>query len=173
MNADSNVYTTMNVQHLESLNDQVWRITGIRIRETIPDWVVRQADEIVMIDLTPRAIPHRLERGLIYRGEKAQRALENFFRKSSLGALRELTLREAAHEVEYRSEIRQPDGSDEERVRALRRKHHKLLVLVTADARTAMVVRRARRVSDFPGAECLAVALRDVRAVPARAMTYA
>ena len=60
------VWTTMNIQHLESLNDQVWQITGIRVRETIPDWVVQQADEVVMIDLTPRALLHRLERGVVY-----------------------------------------------------------------------------------------------------------
>ena len=65
------VLTTMNIQHLESLNDQVWHITGIRVRETIPDWVVRQADEVVMVDLTPRALLHRLERGVVYGREKA------------------------------------------------------------------------------------------------------
>ena len=102
--AGIDVLTTMNVQHLESLNDQVWHITGIRVRETIPDWVVRQADEVVMIDLTPRALLHRLERGVIYGRDKAQHALQNFFRESSLVALREMTLREAAHEVEHRSE---------------------------------------------------------------------
>ena len=102
--AGIDVLTTMNIQHLESLNDQVWHITGIRVRETIPDWVVRQADEVVMIDLTPRALLHRLERGVIYGRDKAQHALQNFFRESSLVALRELTLREAAHEVEHRSE---------------------------------------------------------------------
>ena len=60
------VLTTMNVQHLESLNDQVAQITGVKVRETIPDWVVKQADEVVMVDLTPRALLHRLERGVIY-----------------------------------------------------------------------------------------------------------
>ena len=102
LEAGIDVLTTMNIQHLESLNDQVWHITGIRVRETIPDWVVRQADEVVMVDLTPRALLHRLERGVVYGREKAQQALQNFFRESSLVALRELTLREAAHEVEHR-----------------------------------------------------------------------
>src|SRR5712671_5758126 len=66
LDAGIDVLTTMNIQHLESLNDQVWQVTGIRVRETIPDWVVQQADEVVMIDLTPRALLHRLERGVVY-----------------------------------------------------------------------------------------------------------
>src|SRR5262252_6659311 len=96
------VFTTMNIQHLESLNDQIWHITGVRVRETIPDWVVQQADEVVMIDLTPRALLHRLQRGVVYGKEKAERAMQNFFREQTLAALRELALRQAAHEVEHR-----------------------------------------------------------------------
>ncbi len=156
--AGINVLTTMNIQHLDSLNDQVWHITGVRVRETIPDWVVRQADEVVMIDLTPRALLHRLERGVVYSREKSQQALQNFFRESSLAALRELTLREAAHEVEHRSEDNSgAPASLEDRIRQLQRKEHKILVLVTPDPKTAMVIRRAGRVSDFLGAECFAV----------------
>src|SRR5262249_38903179 len=100
--AGIDVLTTMNVQHMESLNDHVRLLTGIRVRETIPDWVVEQADEVVMIDLTPRALLHRLERGVVYGKEKADRALQNFFRESTLAALRELALRQTAHEVEQR-----------------------------------------------------------------------
>jgi two-component system, OmpR family, sensor histidine kinase KdpD len=159
LEAGIDVFTTMNIQHLESLNDQVWNITGIRVRETIPDWVVRRADEVVMVDLTPRALLHRLERGVVYGREKAQRALENFFRESSLVALRELTLREAAHEVEQRIGNHDTHAPAEEGIHSQQRKHHKILVLVTADPKTAMVIRRARRVSDFLGAECFAVAV--------------
>jgi two-component system sensor histidine kinase KdpD len=97
-----NVLTTMNIQHLESLNDQIWNITGIRVRETIPDWVMQQADQVVMVDLTPRALLNRLARGVVYSQEKAQKALENFFRESTLVVLRELALRQTAHEVEIR-----------------------------------------------------------------------
>src|SRR5579864_3083703 len=96
------VLTTMNIQHLESLNDQVFSISGIRVRETIPDWVVQQADEIVMVDVTPRALLHRIQRGVVYDKAKAERALENFFRESTLVTLRELALRQTAHEVERR-----------------------------------------------------------------------
>jgi two-component system sensor histidine kinase KdpD len=169
LDAGIDVLTTMNVQHLESLNDQVWHITGIRVRETIPDWVVRRANEVVMVDLTPRALLHRLERGVVYGREKAQRALQNFFRESSLVALRELTLREAAHEVEQRIGNDDTRALADERIHIQQRRRHKILVLVTADPKTAMVIRRARRVADFLGAECFAVAVQpsgDLTGVP-------
>jgi two-component system sensor histidine kinase KdpD len=150
LDAGSDVLTTMNIQHLESLNDQVWHISGIRVRETIPDWVVQQADEVVMVDLTPRALLHRLQRGVVYKGDKAESALKNFFRESTLVALRELALRQAAHEVEHRM-VAPPSKRPQ--------KQHKILVLATADPRTAMLIRRAKRVSDFLGAECFTVAV--------------
>jgi two-component system, OmpR family, sensor histidine kinase KdpD len=148
LEAGIDVLTTMNIQHLESLNDQVWQITGIRVRETIPDWVVQQADEVVMVDLTPRALLNRLERGVVYSREKAERALQNFFREQTLVALRELALRQTAHEVEHRN-IEHP------------RKNHRILVLITADPETAMVIRRSKRVSDFLDAECYAVSVQS------------
>ena len=144
--AGIDVLTTMNIQHLESLNDHIWQISGIRVRETIPDWVVQQADDVVMVDLTPRALLNRLQRGVVYERQKAELALQNFFREQTLVALRELALRQAAHEVEHRM-VDAPH------------KHHKILVLVTADPKSAMVIRRAKRVSDFLGAECFAVSV--------------
>src|SRR5436309_15789859 len=95
-----NVLTTMNVQHLESLNDQIWQVTGVRVRETIPDWVVKQADEVVMVDLPPGALLNRLRRGVVYSPERAQQAVQNFFKESTLVVLRELALRQTAHEVD-------------------------------------------------------------------------
>jgi len=154
--AGIDVLTTMNVQHLESLNDQVLHITGIRVRETIPDWVVRQADEVVMVDLTPRALLHRLERGVVYSRDKAHHAVKNFFRESSLVALRELTLREAAHEVEHRI-ASVGDESAGQRGLNEQGRRHRILVLITTNPKTAIVIRRARRVSDFLGADCFAV----------------
>jgi two-component system sensor histidine kinase KdpD len=153
--AGIDVLTTMNIQHLESLNDQIWQISGVRVRETVPDWVVQKADEVVMVDLTPRALLNRLQRGVVYDREKTDRALQNFFREQTLVALRELALRQAAHEVEHRlgEEGRVLSGAPP----ANPRKHHKILVLVTADPKTAMGIRRARRISDFLGAECFAV----------------
>ncbi len=157
--AGMDVLTTMNIQHLESLNDQVWQITGIRVRETIPDWVIQQADEVVMVDLTPRALLNRLQRGVVYERKKAERALQNFFREQTLVALRELALRQAAHEVEHRmvdDQARLPTSGG---AVAGPRKDHKILVLITANPKTAMIIRRAKRVSDFLGAECTAVAV--------------
>jgi two-component system sensor histidine kinase KdpD len=149
LEAGIDVMTTMNVQHLESLNDQVFDITGVRMRETVPDWVVQQAGEVVMVDLTPRALLHRLQRGVVYSREKAERALENFFRESTLVALRELALRETAYEVEHRS----ADAG------SAPLQSHRILVLVTPKPEAATAIRRARRLADFLGAECFAVAV--------------
>jgi two-component system sensor histidine kinase KdpD len=151
------VLTTMNIQHFESLNDQVLQLTGVEVRETVPDWVVHQADEVVIIDLTPRALLHRLERGAIYDRELVEKARHNFFREGTLVNLRELALREAAHELEHRI-IKSENGSPlEEPLQSARQ--HKVLVLVTAHPKTAMSIRRARRMSDYLGAECFAVAV--------------
>src|ERR1700736_3415180 len=102
LDAGINVITNMNIQHLESLNDQILRITGIRVRETVPDWFVKSAAEVVMVDATTGALLNRLKRGDIYAQEKAQQAMENFFKESTLTALRELAMRQAAHELELR-----------------------------------------------------------------------
>jgi two-component system sensor histidine kinase KdpD len=150
LDAGIDVFTTMNIQHLESLNDQIRHIAGITVRETVPDWIVQQADEVVMIDLTPRALLHRLERGVVYERAQAQRALQNFFREPTLVALRELAMRQAAHEVSHRI-VSVADSSQQTK------KKEKILVYLTADPKTVMVTRRAKRVSDFLGAECFAV----------------
>jgi two-component system sensor histidine kinase KdpD len=116
------------------------------VRETIPDWVVEEADEIVMVDLSPRALLHRLERGVVYAPDKALRALENFFTETNLTALRELALRQAAHQVEDHRTAARPSGSAE-----------KILIHLTADPSAAMLIRRGRRVADYLQTECLAV----------------
>lgn len=95
-----NVVATLNIQHLESLNDVVFQITGIKVKETIPDYIVQAADEVVVIDLTPDALQNRLNRGKVYDLEKVPQALKNFFRKGNLNALREIALRETAEEVD-------------------------------------------------------------------------
>lgn len=159
LDAGIDVMTTMNIQHLESLNDQIRHITGVTVRETVPDRVVQNADEVIMVDLTPRALLHRLERGVVYRPEQAQRALQNFFREPTLVALRELALREAAHEVGQRLAHDEEPLQQTDDEHAQKRGQQKILVCLTADPKTAMVTRRARRVSDFLGAECFAVAV--------------
>jgi two-component system, OmpR family, sensor histidine kinase KdpD len=158
LEAGLDVLTTMNIQHLESLNDVVYQISGVRVRETIPDWVVRQAQGVVLMDLTPRALLHRLERGVVYDREKVQRARQNFFQESTLVALRELALRETAHELEHRVIEEGKITSEEDPYSD--GKQHRILVLITAETHTAMAIRRARRMSDFLETECLAVALR-------------
>lgn len=160
LDAGIDVLTTMNIQHLESLNDQVWNITGIRVRETIPDWVVQQADEVVMTDLTPQALMNRLERGVVYAREKAEQARKNFFREQILVALRELALRQAAHEVEQRLENVHDPGPQPDQDQAAPKRQQKILMLVTPNPETAMLIRRAKRMGDFMAAECFAVAVR-------------
>ncbi len=165
LEAGIDVFTTMNIQHLESLNDQVWQITGIRVRETIPDWVMQQADQVVMVDLTPRALLNRLARGVVYSPEKAQKAIENFFQESTLVALRELALRQTAHEVEirqvdYESPGFQPTVADGDADGAVpRRSTDRILIHVTGDPSTAMLIRRGKRVADYLHADCFAVAV--------------
>jgi two-component system sensor histidine kinase KdpD len=98
--AGISVYTTLNVQHLESLNDVVAQITGIQVRETVPDAVFDAADEVELADLTPDDLLRRLEQGKVYFPEQAERAREEFFRKGNLIALRELALRRVAERVD-------------------------------------------------------------------------
>ena len=154
------VITNMNIQHLESLNDHVFNITGIRVRETVPDWFVKSAAEVVMVDATTGALLNRLKRGDIYAPEKAQRAMDNFFKESTLAALRELTLRQTAHELEFREIAEMPDfaqGVSTTRPDPQRQIHDRILIYVTADPSTVMLVRRGRRMADYLGAECFAI----------------
>ena len=164
LDAGIDVLTTMNIQHLESLNDQVWQITGVRMRETIPDWVMQQADQVVMVDLTPRALLNRLARGVVYSPEKAKEAIQNFFQESTLVALRELALRQTAHEVEIRQVDYESPGFEtsptgDEAGTAGARASDRILIHVTADPSTAMLIRRGKRVADYLHADCFAVAI--------------
>jgi two-component system sensor histidine kinase KdpD len=152
LGAGIDVLTTMNVQHLESLNDQIWQSTGVRVRETIPDWVLKQADEIVMVDLTPRALLNRLARGVVYPPERAQAALQNFFREPTLVALRELAMRQAAHSIESRL------TSDDEPAAGIGAPvRDRLLLVIGPDPSSAALIRRGRRVADYLRGDCLAV----------------
>jgi len=161
------VFTTMNVQHLESLNDHMAQITGVKVRETIPDWVVKEAGEVVMVDLTPRALLNRLERGVVYPADKAKRAMENFFKESTLVALREMALRQAAHEVEER--LDQSDtGSPAEPV--VHKLDDAVVIYISDDPSTAMLIRRGKRVADITHADCFAVFVaeqNDLKSLPA------
>src|ERR1700748_278068 len=99
LEAGVDVFSTVNIQHLESLNDQVAELTGIRVRETVPDAVIGDADEVVLIDITPQSLVERLLAGKVYPPERVQSALNNFFKIENLSALREVALRQVAEEV--------------------------------------------------------------------------
>jgi two-component system sensor histidine kinase KdpD len=142
------VFSTVNVQHLESLNDQVAELTGTRVRETIPDAVLGEADEVVLIDLTPEALTARLRAGKVYPGESIEPALNNFFTVENLLALREVALRQVAQQVEAkRLVIEEPLGSREERVAAEVPKAvgERVLALVRPQPSSQRLVRRAWR----------------------------
>ena len=158
LEAGIDVFSTVNVQHLESLNDQVTQLTGSITRETIPDEVLSMADEVVLIDLTPEALIARLKAGKVYRPERVQAALNNFFKIENLAALRETALRQVAEDVEIKRLVRVP-GSDR-LVPALRRDEEglpakpeagpqaiaeRLLALATLEPHSERVVRRAWR----------------------------
>jgi two-component system sensor histidine kinase KdpD len=161
LDAGIDVLTTMNVQHLESLNDQIWQSTGVRVRETIPDWVLKQADEVVMVDLTPRALLNRLARGVIYSPERAQAALQNFFQESTLVALRELAMRQAAYAIESRLPSDEEPSATTGPSAAEPQTRERLLLLIGPDPSSAALIRRGRRVADRIQADCFAVYVTD------------
>jgi len=161
LQAGIDVFTTLNVQHLESLNDEVWHITGVRVRETVPDWVVDAADEVVLVDLTAEALQNRLHRGVVYTADKAKKAMENFFTEANLTALREMALRHTAHEVEGRlSDLDLPARGQTPAARPGAEgpaRHERILICLTERPSTAVLIRRGKRVADYLHADCLAV----------------
>ncbi|MBI1324701.1 DUF4118 domain-containing protein [bacterium] len=155
LEAGIDVWTTMNVQHIESLKDVIGRITGVIVRETVPDHVFDHADELELVDITPDALLDRLKAGNVYVPEQARRAVENFFRLSNLNALRELSLRQAARRVH----------SD---VESVRRQHsalstwatsERLMVCVGPSPTTARVIRTAKRMANAMDAPWVAVSV--------------
>jgi two-component system, OmpR family, sensor histidine kinase KdpD len=149
------VISTLNVQHLESLNDQVTELSGIRVRETIPDAIVGRADEVVLIDLTPEALLDRLRAGKIYSAERIDAALNNFFRIENLAALREVALRQVAEEVGAKRLTTELVGSREESLAAdaAQAVGERLLALVEPYPGSQRLVRRAWRSAQRLGAE--------------------
>jgi two-component system sensor histidine kinase KdpD len=151
LDAGVDVFSTVNVQHLESLVDQVAELTGARVRETVPDAVLGSADEVVLIDLTPEALLGRLRAGKVYPADRIDAALNNFFRIENLAALREVSLRQVAEDVESKRltlESPVPLGSREEgRVAAEMPKAvgERLLALVRPQPSSQRLVRRAWR----------------------------
>jgi two-component system sensor histidine kinase KdpD len=155
------VFSTVNIQHLESLNDQVAELTGIRVRETVPDDVLGFADDVVLLDITPESLIERLTAGKVYPRERIQAALSNFFKIENLSALREVALRQVAEEVEAKripsdTSPRSRDRSRDERLidnGAPQAIGERLLALVTPRPASQRVVRRAWRSAQRLGAE--------------------
>jgi two-component system sensor histidine kinase KdpD len=155
--AGIDVYSTVNVQHLESLNDQVAELTGTRMRETVPDAVIASADDVVLIDITPESLVQRLIDGKVYPPERVQSALSNFFKIENLSALREVALRQVAEEIEAKRIPSEQVGSrHEDRLdneAAPQAIGERLLALITPEPHSQRIVRRAWRSAQRLGAE--------------------
>jgi two-component system sensor histidine kinase KdpD len=157
LKAGISVLTTMNVQHLESLNDTVHDITGVWVRETLPDQVLREADEIMLVDITPEALMNRLRRGDIYKADKVTQALHNFFREGNLSALREIAMREAAHNVdEHVAEYRRDKHID-----GAWATQERIMVCISPTQSSLRLVRRGWRMAQRLKGEVVAVYVED------------
>jgi two-component system sensor histidine kinase KdpD len=148
--AGIDVFSTVNVQHLESLNDRISDLTGTRVRETLPDGVLGEADEVVLVDLTPEALIARLRAGKVYPEDRVRAALENFFKIENLAALREVALRQVAEEVETKRLTLETAGAREDDPELIERDApqaigERLLALVKPTPKSQRVVRRAWR----------------------------
>jgi two-component system sensor histidine kinase KdpD len=157
LDAGVDVYSTVNVQHLETLNDRVYELTGVRVRETFPDSVLTSADEVVLVDLTPEALTQRLREGKVYPPERIATALDSFFKVENLSALRELALREVAEDVESKRLVTPQEilGTREEQIFGDPPSPvaERILALVKPDDRCNRLVRRAWRSAQRLAAE--------------------
>src|SRR5438046_5463263 len=152
LDAGIDVYTTVNVQHIESLNDVVAKVTGVVVRETVPDSVIEQADEVELIDLPPDDLLERFREGKVYVPGLAEEAMRSFFRKGNLIALRELALRRTAERVDAQMRTYMREHSIERTWPVTER----LLVCVGPSPHSARLVRAAKRMADRLGAEWIA-----------------
>lgn len=149
-----NVISTVNVQHLESLNDAIFELTGIRVRETFPDRLLDEADQVVLVDLTPEELQERLRAGKVYSKERAEVALQNFFRHENLATLRELVLREVAEDVEARRHTEALEPLSQQAIA------ERVLALVEPQPKSQRILRRAWRSAQRLGAEIDALWMR-------------
>jgi two-component system sensor histidine kinase KdpD len=143
LEAGINVITTVNVQHLESLNDAVHQITGIKVRETVPDNILLLADEVQLIDVSPQALQQRMKEGKVYDLQKVDQALNNFFKTGNLIALRELALREIADDVDERLESLERKSS----LRGPWRKKEVIFICVNDTPHAERLIRRGFRIA--------------------------
>ena len=156
LDAGIDVVTTLNIQHLESLNDLVASITGVRVRETLPDWVLDRADEVELIDISPHALRQRMRHGNIYPPDRIDPALNNFFREGNLTALRELALRRTAEKTEAQLQEYMADHG----MSNFRSASERVLVGFDARPHTRKVIRDAWRLAHGLHADFVAVSIR-------------
>ena len=152
LKAGIDVFSTLNIQHIESLNDLVARITGVVVRERVPDRVLEAADEIVVVDVTPETLEDRLLEGKIYAPEKIEQSLENFFQRRHLIALRELALREVADNVEDDAATLKGQSCNI---------HERVLVCLSTYPNSLQLLRRGARIASYMNAQFYAVFVND------------
>jgi two-component system sensor histidine kinase KdpD len=145
LEAGIDVYSTVNIQHLESLNDLVARITGVIVRERIPDRILEAADQVVVVDVTPETLTERLLDGKIYASENIQQSLSNFFQRRNLIALRELALREVADTVEEAANELTLSGQ-------ICNIHERVLVCISTNPNAVQLIRRGARIASYMNA---------------------
>jgi two-component system sensor histidine kinase KdpD len=169
LDAGIDVISTVNVQHLESLNDVVFELTGVRVRETFPDRILEEADEVVLVDLAPEELRERLRAGKVYAPGRIDAALENFFRSENLASLRQLALRELSEDVEARREAVTVSPMAQQAIL------ERILVLVEPGPGSQRLLRRAWRSSQRLNAEIDALWVRrpDERLTDERSVALA
>jgi two-component system sensor histidine kinase KdpD len=149
LEAEIDVLSTLNIQHVESITPKVQSLTGITVRETVPDWVLDRADEIVLSDLTPEALAHRMERGDIYPQERVERALSNFFRRGNLIALREMALQRVTRAVDRTLD----DYVERKRLSGHWQIAERVAVCISANAESRDLIARGARMAEAMNGE--------------------
>jgi len=163
LNAGIHVLTAVNIQHLETLNDAVAKVTGVRVRETVPDTFLDRADEVINVDVTVEELRNRLRRGKVYRPEKVEQALANFFRKGNLSTLRELALRAVADEVgEKAASYREREGLEPALI------PERVMVCMSSNVVAPRVLRTGARIAGRLGAKWYAVYVETPQEQPDR-----
>jgi two-component system sensor histidine kinase KdpD len=163
LDAGISVFTAVNIQHLETLNDAVGRVTGVRVRETVPDSFLDRADEVVNVDVTVQELQSRLRQGKVYKPEKVEQALSNFFRETNLSTLRELALRAVADEIgEKAASHRQREGLEPALI------PERVMVCMSSNADAPRVLRAGARIAGRLGARWYAVYVETPRESPGR-----
>jgi two-component system sensor histidine kinase KdpD len=166
LDAGIHVLTAVNIQHLETLNDAVARVTGVRVRETVPDTFLDRADEVINVDVTVEELRNRLRQGKVYKAEKVEQALNNFFRKGNLSTLRELALRAVADEVgEKAASYRAREGLEPAFI------PERVMVCMSASALAPRVIRTGARIAGRLGATWYAVYVETPAEHPGRITT--